>query len=53
MRRGGAENERSVRTAHPLCVNETGFLEKAGKSCGVARRYTGASGGTVNTYVTL
>ena len=31
-----------------LIVDETGFLKKGTKSCGVARQYTGTAGDTVN-----
>jgi len=34
-----------------LVVDETGFLKKGRKSCGVARQYTGTAGATVNCQV--
>lgn len=34
-----------------LIVDETGFLKKGDKSCGVARQYTGTAGDTVNAQV--
>ena len=34
-----------------LVVDETGFLKKGTKSCGVARQYTGTAGATVNCQV--
>jgi SRSO17 transposase len=34
-----------------LVVDETGFLKKGAKSCGVARQYTGTAGDTVNCQV--
>ena len=34
-----------------LIVDETGFLKKGEKPVGVARRYTGTAGGTVNCQV--
>ena len=34
-----------------LIVDETGFLKKGDKSCGVARQYTGTAGATVNCQV--
>ena len=34
-----------------LIVDETGFLKKGSKSCGVARQYTGTAGDTVNAQV--
>jgi SRSO17 transposase len=34
-----------------LIVDETGFLKKGTKSCGVARQYTGTAGDTVNSQV--
>jgi SRSO17 transposase len=34
-----------------LVVDETGFLKKGRKSCGVARQYTGTAGDTVNCQV--
>ncbi len=34
-----------------LVVDETGFLKKGAKSCGVARQYTGTAGATVNCQV--
>ncbi len=34
-----------------LVVDETGFLKKGKKSCGVARQYTGTAGATVNCQV--
>ncbi len=34
-----------------LIVDETGFLKKGTKSCGVARQYTGTAGDTVNAQV--
>jgi SRSO17 transposase len=33
-------------------VDETGFLKKGKKSCGVARHYTGTAGDTVNAHTT-
>jgi SRSO17 transposase len=38
-------------TSGVLIVDETGFLKKGTKSCGVARQYTGAAGDTVNCQV--
>ncbi len=38
-------------TSGVLIVDETGFLKKGGKSCGVARQYTGTAGDTVNAQV--
>ncbi len=38
-------------TSGVLIVDETGFLKKGRKSCGVARQYTGTAGDTVNTQV--
>ncbi len=35
-----------------LIVDETGFLKKGTKSCGVARQYTGTAGDTVNCHTT-
>ncbi len=35
-----------------LIVDETGFLKKGAKSCGVARQYTGTAGDTVNAHTT-
>ena len=35
-----------------LIVDETGFLKKGTKSCGVARQYTGTAGDTVNCHAT-
>ena len=35
-----------------LIVDETGFLKKGTKSCGVTRQYTGTAGGTVNCHAT-
>ncbi len=35
-----------------LIVDETGFLKKGSKSCGVARQYTGTAGDTVNAHAT-
>lgn len=35
-----------------LIVDETGFLKKGAKSCGVARQYTGTAGDTVNCHTT-
>ena len=32
-------------------VDETGFMKKGAKSCGVARQYTGTAGATVNCQV--
>ena len=34
-----------------LIIDETGFLKKGSKSCGVARQYTGTAGDTVNCQV--
>jgi SRSO17 transposase len=34
-----------------LIVDDTGFLKKGSKSCGVARQYTGTAGDTVNCQV--
>ena len=34
-----------------LIVDETGFLKKGSKSCGVARQYTGTAGATANCQV--
>jgi SRSO17 transposase len=34
-----------------LIVDETGFLKKGSKSCGVGRQYTGTAGDTVNCQV--
>src|SRR4029453_22217 len=34
-----------------LIVDETGFLKKGTKSCGVTRQYTGTAGDTVNCQV--
>src|SRR5262245_38492838 len=34
-----------------LIIDETGFLKKGRKSCGVARQYTGTAGDTVNCQV--
>jgi SRSO17 transposase len=34
-----------------LVVDETGFLKKGAKSCGVARQYTGTAGATANCQV--
>jgi SRSO17 transposase len=34
-----------------LIIDETGFLKKGTKSCGVARQYTGTAGDTVNCQV--
>jgi SRSO17 transposase len=36
-----------------LIVDETGFLKKGAKSCGVARQYTGTAGDTANCHATL
>jgi SRSO17 transposase len=36
-----------------LIVDETGFLKKGKKSCGVARQYTGTTGDTVNCQVAV
>ncbi len=33
-----------------LIVDETGFLKKGAKSCGVAPQYTGTAGGTANCH---
>jgi SRSO17 transposase len=33
-----------------LIVDETGFVKKGSKSCGVARQYTGTAGDTVNAH---
>jgi SRSO17 transposase len=38
-------------TSGILIVDETGFLKKGAKSCGVARQYTGTAGDTVNCQV--
>jgi len=38
-------------TSGVLIVDETGFLKKGSKSCGVARQYTGTAGDTVNCQV--
>ena len=38
-------------TSGMLIVDETGFLKKGTKSCGVARQYTGTAGDTVNCQV--
>lgn len=38
-------------TTGVLIVDETGFLKKGKKSCGVARQYTGTAGDTVNCQV--
>ena len=38
-------------TSGVLIVDETGFLKKGKKSCGVARQYTGTAGDTVNAQV--
>jgi SRSO17 transposase len=38
-------------TSGVLIVDETGFLKKGNKSCGVARQYTGTAGDTVNAQV--
>lgn len=38
-------------TSGILIVDETGFLKKGAKSCGVARQYTGTAGDTVNAQV--
>src|SRR4051794_19765499 len=38
-------------TSGVLIVDETGFLKKGRKSCGVARQYTGTAGDTVNCQV--
>jgi SRSO17 transposase len=38
-------------TSGVLIVDETGFLKKGTKSCGVARQYTGTAGDTVNAQV--
>ena len=35
-----------------LIVDETGFLKKGNKSCGVARQYTGTAGDIVNAHAT-
>lgn len=35
-----------------LIVDETGFLKKGTKPCGVARQYTGTAGDTVNCHTT-
>jgi len=35
-----------------LIVDETGFLKKGAKSCGVACQYTGTTGDTVNAHAT-
>jgi SRSO17 transposase len=34
-----------------LIIDETGFLKKGAKPCGVARQYVGAAGDTVNAQV--
>ncbi len=39
-------------TSGVLIVDETGFLKKGKKSCGVARQYTGTAGDTVNAHTT-
>ncbi len=39
-------------TSGILIVDETGFLKKGAKSCGVARQYTGTAGDTVNCLTT-
>ncbi len=39
-------------TSGVLIVDETGFLKKGTKSCGVARQYTGTAGDTVNAHTT-
>jgi SRSO17 transposase len=38
-------------TSGVLIIDETGFLKKGAKSCGVARQYTGTAGDTVNCQV--
>ncbi len=38
-------------TSGVLIVDETGFLKKGRKSCGVARQYTGTAGDTANAQV--
>jgi SRSO17 transposase len=38
-------------TSGVLIVDETGFVKKGTKSCGVARQYTGTAGATVNCQV--
>ena len=38
-------------TSGMLIVDETGFLKKGSKSCGVAPQYTGTAGATVNAQV--
>ena len=38
-------------TSGVLIIDETGFLKKGTKSCGVARQYTGTAGETVNCQV--
>ena len=38
-------------TSGVLIIDETGFLKKGTKSCGVARQYTGTAGATVNCQV--
>jgi SRSO17 transposase len=38
-------------TSGVLIIDETGFLKKGTKSCGVARQYTGTAGDTVNCQV--
>ncbi len=39
-------------TSGVLIVDETGFLKKGRKSCGVARQYTGTAGDTANAHTT-
>src|SRR5436305_3910926 len=39
-------------TSGILIVDETGFLKKGTKSCGVARQYTGTAGDTANCHAT-
>ena len=39
-------------TSGVLIVDETGFLKRGSKSCGVARQYTGTAGDTVNAHTT-
>ena len=38
-------------TSGILIIDETGFLKKGAKSCGVGRQYTGTAGDTVNCQV--
>ncbi len=41
------------RASGVLIVDETGFLKKGAKSCGVGRQYTGTAGDTVNAQVAV